>query len=111
MKDEYPQHEVTIDYRLAVGRFAVTFEEWDFYCSQNPDAHKPGDKGWGRGTRPVINVSWEDAQGYVQWLSEKTGYDYRLLSEAEWEYCCRAGTETAYWWGDAFSKEMANGDR
>ncbi|MGH1349558.1 MAG: SUMF1/EgtB/PvdO family nonheme iron enzyme [Methyloligellaceae bacterium] len=107
---ERPQHEVTIDYRLAVGRFAVTFEEWDFYTSQNPDAHKPKDEGWGRDRRPVINVSWDDAQNYVKWLSETTGQHYRLLSEAEWEYTCRAGTETEFSWGNEISTEQANYD-
>ncbi len=59
-----------------------------------------GDEGWGKGSRPVINVSWEDAQAYVQWLSRKTGERYRLLSEAEWEYVARAGTSTRFSWGD-----------
>ena len=62
-------------------------------------AHRPGDKGWGRGRRPVINVSWNNAKAYVRWLSDKTGKPYRLLSEAEWEYAARAGTTTRYNWG------------
>ena len=60
----------------------------------------PEDKKWGRGSRPVIDVSWEDAQAYLAWLSQKTGKPYRLLSEAEWEYAVRAGTTTDYYWGD-----------
>ncbi|MEM8920512.1 MAG: formylglycine-generating enzyme family protein, partial [Pseudomonadota bacterium] len=66
------------------------------------------DEGWGRGSRPVINVDWNDAQAYVRWLSRKTGKTYRLLSEAEWEYSARAGTTTAYWWGDRASHDYAN---
>ncbi|MGH1351223.1 MAG: SUMF1/EgtB/PvdO family nonheme iron enzyme [Methyloligellaceae bacterium] len=104
---ERPQHEVTIDYCLAVGRFAVMFEEWDFYISRNPKAYKPDDQGWGRERRPVINVSWDDAKGYVQWLSEMTGKAYRLLSEAEWEYACRAGTATEYSFGDGINQKQA----
>ncbi|CAA6800368.1 MAG: Formylglycine-generating enzyme, required for sulfatase activity, contains SUMF1/FGE domain [uncultured Thiotrichaceae bacterium] len=68
----------------------------------------PDDKGWGRYDRPAINVSWEDAQAYVWWLSQKTGQQCRLPSEAEWEYAARAGTETAYHWGDTASHEFAN---
>ena len=106
--NERPQHEVKIDYPLAVGRFAVTFNEWDYYASQVSDAHNPDDKGWGRGNRPVINVNWDDAQAYIQWLSEATGENYRLLSEAEWEYVCRAGTNTDYWWGNEITYDQAN---
>jgi formylglycine-generating enzyme required for sulfatase activity len=97
---------VTIPERLAVGRFAVTFEEWEHYAAA-AGKPVPNDKKWGRGRRPVINVSWDDAQGYAAWLSEKTGSVYQLLSEAEWEYCCRAGTETAYSFGDTITTEQA----
>ena len=65
-------------------------------------------QGWGRGGRPVINVDWEDAKAFVAWLSVQTGQRYRLLSEAEWEYACRAGTTTRYWWGDEITPENAN---
>ena len=104
--DEKPPHKVTIKAPFAVGRFAVTFAEYDTAGL----THKPGDEGWGRGRRPVINVSWDDAQAYAKWLSGKTGKTYRLLSEAEWEYCCRAGTTTAFWWGDSISTQQANYD-
>jgi formylglycine-generating enzyme required for sulfatase activity len=102
--DEKPPHKVTIKAPFAVGRFAVTFAEWD----ASGLAHKPGDQGWGRGRRPVINVSWEDAKAYVSWLSQRTGKAYRLLSEAEWEFCCRAGTTTRYAFGDSISKSQAH---
>src|SRR5262249_32283427 len=79
---------------FAVGAFAVTFDEWDACVADGGcDAYRPSDQGWGRGRRPVINVSWHDAQTYVEWLSRKTGKTYRLLSEAEREYAARAGTE------------------
>jgi len=103
---EKPPHKVTIKAPLAVGRFASTFDEWDAAGL----AHKPSDQGWGRGKQPVINVSWEDAKAYAKWLSQKTGETYRLLSEAEWEYVARAGTTTAFWWGDSISTQEANYD-
>jgi len=102
---EKPPHKVTIEALFAVDRFAVTFDEWDA-----AGLSQPSDQGWGRGRRPVINVSWEDAQAYAKWLSGKTGKAYRLLSEAEWEYCCRAGTTTAFWWGNSISTQQANYD-
>ncbi|MGO9474505.1 MAG: formylglycine-generating enzyme family protein [Rhodomicrobium sp.] len=97
--NERPRHKVTIPKPFAVGRYAVTFDEWDAAVAAGGVQYKPSDQGWGRGRRPVINVNWDDAQGYIKWLSSKTGKPYRLLSEAEWEYCCRAGTETAYSFG------------
>ena len=105
--DERPQHRVTIGYRFAVGRYPVSFEEYDRFADST-GAERPGDEGWGRGRRPVINVSWHDAQAYVRWLSEITSQTYRLLSEAEWEYAARAGTTTKYWWGDEISSDKAN---
>jgi len=96
---EHPQHRVHIDYELAVGKYPVTFEEWDRYAAE-AGHRKLDDRGWGRGRRPAIGVSWEDAQDYMKWLSEKTSQHYRLLSEAEWEYAARAGTTSRYWWGD-----------
>ncbi len=107
--NEGPQHEVSIAAPLAVGRFAVTFGEWDAcVASGGCEAHRPADKGWGRGRRPVINVSWEDAHSYVAWLSQRTGQPYRLLSEAEWEYAARAGSGKARYWGNQAGHKIAN---
>ena len=75
------------------------------------NGHRPADEGWGRGDRPVINVSWQDAQSYVSWLSRETGEDYRLPSEAEWEYAARAGSTTKYSWGNEIGRNRANCER
>jgi formylglycine-generating enzyme required for sulfatase activity len=104
---EGPQHEVTIAKPFAVGRTEVTFAEWDA-CVADGACLKMADNGWGRDNRPVINVSWNDAKEYVAWLSKITGKEYRLLTEAEWEYAARAGTTTAYFWGDEIGKGNAN---
>ena len=104
---EGPQHRVKIGYRFAIGRYPVTFADYDYFCTSTK-REKPRDEGWGRGRRPVINVSWHDAQSYVAWLAEATGKSYRLPSEAEWEYGCRAGTTTRYGFGDEIIKTDAN---
>src|SRR5262249_40612437 len=98
--NEGPQHKVTIARPFAVGRYAVTFEEWDACIADGGCSdYRPSDLGWGRGRQPVIYVSWDDAKAFVSWLSKKTGSPYRLLSESEWEYAARAGTVTPYWFG------------
>jgi hypothetical protein len=103
--NEGPQHEVMIAKLFAVGRTEVTFAEWDA-CVAAGGCPKVPDSSWGRYDRPVINVSWDDAKQYADWLSRITGKKYRLLSEAEWEYAARAGTTTIYSWGDDIGKEM-----
>ena len=110
-KSEWPQHKVTIPRPFAVGRFAVTFDEWDACVSDGGcNGYKPQDDGWGRDKRPVINVNWDDAKAYAAWLSRKTGKSYRLLSETEREYAARAGTTSAFWWGASISTRQANYD-
>jgi len=96
---EKPEHLISIRKPFAIGRREVTFAEWDTCADAGACKVRPEDHGWGRGDRPVINVSWEDAKLYVAWLSQKTGQKYRLPSEAEWEYAARAGTRTPFWWG------------
>lgn len=104
---EGPQRDLTIAECFAVGRFAVSFDEWDAFASDTRGWF-PDDRGWGRGKRPVIGVNWENAQQYVAWLRRKSGKKYRLLSEAEWEYVCRAGSTGPYWWGSRISTALAN---
>ena len=108
--DEKPVHDVTIASSFAVGKYEVTFAEWDACVAGGGCTHWPADEGWGRGTRPVLNVSWDDTQAYVRWLSRETGKPYRLLSEAEWEYVARAGSTTKYQWGDDVGTNKANCD-
>jgi formylglycine-generating enzyme required for sulfatase activity len=105
--DERPVHSVRIPRPFAMGRYEVTFDEYDVFARAT-GREQPADEGWGRGRRPVINISWEDARAYAQWLSEQTGKRYRLLTEAEWEYAARAGKETTYWWGNEVGKNRAN---
>ncbi|MDE0692333.1 MAG: formylglycine-generating enzyme family protein [Gammaproteobacteria bacterium] len=102
--DEAPIHEVVIAAPFALSVYEVTFEDFDrFSLPMQVD-----DAAWGRGRLPVINVSWDDAQGYAEWLSMQTGAHYRLPTEAEWEYAARAGTVTKYHWGDEAGVNRAN---
>ncbi len=107
--DEHPVHPVTISRPFALSRHEVTFDEYDRFAAATGRS-LPDDEGWGRGRRPVVNVSWDDAQAYVSWLSSETGVRYRLPSEAEWEYAARAGTTTAYSWGNKIGSNRANCD-
>ncbi len=104
--NEQPVHWITIK-AFAIGRYEVTFAEYDRFANAT-GRKKPSDNAWGRGRRPVINVSWYDATAYAGWLSQQTGHQYRLPTEAEWEYAVRAGTLTQYWWGDEIDFKLAH---
>jgi len=113
--DEDRRHEVQVA-EFALGRTELTFDEWDACVADGGcNNYQPNDAGWGRGRRPVINVSWDDAQAYVSWLSRKVGrgdnvaHPYRLPSEAEWEYAARGGTQSAFPWGEDWDARLANG--
>lgn len=110
--DEGPLHKVSISYPLAIGATEVTFDQWEA-CVRDGGCGKyhPDDEHWGRGKRPVINVSWEDSQKYLAWLNRKTGHNYRLLTEAEWEYVARSGTRTPFYTGACVAATQANIDQ
>ncbi|MGZ8389204.1 MAG: SUMF1/EgtB/PvdO family nonheme iron enzyme [Rhodoplanes sp.] len=107
---EKPVHRVTLERPIAIGRREITFAEWDQCVAAGACKYRPEDRGWGRGDRPVIDVSWDDAKAYLSWLSQKTGQRYRLPTEAEWEYAARAGTTSAFWWGRDGGNGLANCD-
>ena len=104
--DEGPRHPVTVS-AFSISKHEVTFTEYDKFARAT-GRRLPYDESWGRGGRPVINVSWSDARAYARWLSKQTGNHYRLPSEAEWEYATRAGSETNFWWGDSSDDPHAN---
>jgi len=101
------QHEVVIEKPFFIGKYEVTFDQYDLFALTE-GRRIPDDSDWGRGQRPVINVSWGDALEYAQWLSKKTGKKYRLPTEAEWEYAARGGAQTPYWWGAEIGNGNAN---
>jgi len=103
---ERPTYKVTISNPFAIGKYEVTFDEYDFFCEQT-GCKMPFSEGWGRGKRPVIDITWHDAAAYVKWLTEQTGQNYYLPSEAQWEYAARAGTQTNYWWGNEPGDKLA----
>jgi formylglycine-generating enzyme required for sulfatase activity len=99
---EDPRHRARIHKPLAIARYEVSFAEWDACVADaGCDGYRPDDGGLGRGERPVVNVSWNDAYSYIAWLSVKTGSRYRLLSETEWEYAARGGTTSERYWDGA----------
>ena len=106
-KDEVPVRTVRMRKSFAIGRYEVTFGDYDQFA-KSANRQFPIDRGWGRGRRPVIYVSWPDAVEYAKWLSAQTGKRYRLPTEAEWEYAARGGRETAYWWGTDWVKGNGN---
>lgn len=104
--DEQPVREVTIKPFL-LAKTELSFEHYDPFVEAT-GYQKPDDEDWGRGNRPVIYVSWNDAKFYIEWLNQVTGQTWRLPTEAEWEYAARGGTPTAYWWGDELGRNRAN---
>lgn len=110
--DERPQRVVTVPQPFALGRYAVTFAQWDAAIAAGAKLPKVPDQDWGREDRPVINVSWKQARMYCAWLNRRLGLKgaYRLPSEAEWEYACRAGTTTPFSFGETISPQHANYD-
>lgn len=114
--DEKPVHEVVITRPFAMGKYEVTFAEYDAFCAAT-GREQPKDgrrwfgllsRNWGRGNKPAMNVTWDDAVAYTKWLSEQTGHSYRLPSETEWEYAARGGKDTPFWWGGAAGENRAN---
>jgi len=104
--DERPRHSVNLP-RFAISKHEVTFDQYDRFA-RSSGRRRPADAGWGRGTRPVVNVSWDDAVAYIRWLSKQSGHDYRLPTEAEWEFAARSGSFKRYWWGNKIEADKAN---
>ncbi len=106
--DEKPQHKVTVP-AFKLSKTEVTFAQYDAFANATK-RELPKDEGWGRSNRPVINVTWHDAGAYAKWLSEQTGQQFRLPSEAEWEYAARGGTSSKYSWGNTIDCSNARYD-
>jgi len=97
--EDEKQHKVQIKSGFWMGKYEVTFKQYDYFAKHSHHV-RPLDEGWGRDKRPVMNIKWYEAVDFARWLSKKSGHHYRLPTEAEWEYAARAGTKTAYSWGD-----------
>lgn len=106
--DELHCQATTVARPFYIGATVVTFDQWQAYADDIRTAYRPSDMGWGAGDRPVMNVSWNDARGYLDWLTVRTGLHHRLPTEVEWEYAARAGTATRFWWGDSPDRDFAN---
>ena len=102
---EKPQRQVTMK-TFAMGKFEVTFDEYDRFALATGRLF-PGDQGWGRGRRPVINVSWAEAKAYAEWLSKQTSKRYRLPTESEWEYAARSEGKDDLWAGTSDEEKLA----
>ncbi len=105
--NERPVHNVRILKKFAVGKFEVTYDNWDACvwdvgCDYNPKSY------WGRGYVPIVGISWNDTRNYLDWITRKTGKKYRLLSESEWEYVARSGSSSDFHWGDKVGYDNAN---
>jgi len=107
-KKEGPAHRVNISRPFAIGVYEVTFDQWEACVADGGCSNDPDDHDWGRGNRPVVNVTIADVGEYLAWVSQKTGKTYRLPSEAEWEYAHRGGTTTPFWWGEEVGENLAN---
>jgi len=107
--NEGPRHKVEIDYTFEIGKYEITFNDWrKCVAGGGCRGYRPKDGGWGRGNRPAIFISWNDAQSYIKWLNRTTGYRYRLPTEAEWEYVARGQTKQPFSTGTSISAAQAN---
>ncbi|MDM8545330.1 formylglycine-generating enzyme family protein [Candidatus Venteria ishoeyi] len=104
--DEHPQQTINLQ-SFSISQFEISFDEYQVFIRAT-GRKMPFDNNWGQDKRPVINVNWQDATAYAQWLSQETGYQYYLPSEREWEYAARAGSKTTFWWGNKVGKNHAN---
>ncbi len=100
--DERPQFKASLG-SFAISKYEITFRDYQKYVRSSRQ-RMPSDNGWGDGDRPVINVSWHEADAYAHWLSLQTGHEYRLPTEPEWEYAARAGSSTLFGWGNQINK-------
>ncbi len=109
MRFEKPVHNVSLR-SFEISKYEVTFQQWDLCVAKGGCDYIPDDSGWGRGLRPVVNVSWDDIQIYIEWLNQESGKQYRLPTEAEWEHAARAGSPAPYHWGSEIGDNNANCD-